>query len=590
MTRRPFDELDDPRSAQPEPALSPLPMRLEQVLDWFIPDGLRGAGEEDRRARLVVVSALAITFLATVALLFIDWDLRRYDVLSWPFPLPRGEVVSLIMTMLIGVSVAYTVRRTGTARSASWLLSASMFVLLMHFAISAGGFWSSAMWWLCIVPLLSAFLGGPRVMAGATVASVALLWLLYEGDRQGIIPPQPVHEIDASRDMLFRARFTFLALAAFLGWYYEQLGSRVARRMESANQRLEASNDELRVSRLHLRQIAENIGQAIWMEEPAEGRLLYANPAFAKLYGVSVDRLREDLDAWQRVIHPADTKLIPDQPDGEDHLYRVQREHVDRWVRHACWRAEGSTKRIIHIAADATLKRHAEALRMRFLEAVLDVQENERRHLARELHDETGQALTALLVGLRAIRTGLDSRKQAHIDILSSQLRHVVTDLSRLARGLHPSVLDELGLSAGIERLAQDLRAAHGIHVEYRHEGVDHEDALAPQERLTVYRIVQEALTNVARHARARRADVTLRITADRVDLRVEDDGRGFDLDEVTGPSGEIGTGLGLYGMRERAQLLGGSVDIESARDRGTTILGWIPRGHRAGRGASLAV
>jgi len=488
--------VDSTSTPPPEPHASPLPPRVEGYVGWFLDERLRDAGEEGRRARIVVVSSMAMALVSTFVLLVMDWRLS----FQGPIPTPRSEVVTLLFSAVFGASTAYVVRRTGSARSAGWLLSLSMLVLILHFSLGTGGFWSPVLWWLCLLPMFSAFIGGPQVMAVASILSILLLWATHLADAFGALPTTDPDATIQARDDLLRSRMVLTGFAAFLGWYYEQLGTRAAIRLEAANRRLEASNDELRVSRLHLRQIAENIGQAVWMEEPGVGRLLYVNQGFVQLFGIGKDVLRDDRDAWKGVVVEDDRSQVPQGPDGEDHLYRVQTDKgEERWVRHACWRAEGSRRRVIHIAADATLKRHAENLRMRFLEAVLEVQENERRHLARELHDETGQALTALLVGLRALRTGLEVRKQAHIDVLAGQLRHVVSDLSRLARGLHPSVLDELGLSAGIERLASDLRAAHPIHVQVAVEGRELEDELTPQQRLTVYRIVQEALSARAR-------------------------------------------------------------------------------------------
>lgn len=489
--------------------------------------------------------------------------------------LPHPELNSLIFAALVGLTVAYIVRRTGNARSAGWLLSLAMFVIVFQFSVDSGLFLSRTLWWLGLLPIMGAFVGGPRIAIANTVGALAMLTLFYLYEVYlASAPPGP----EPDRSGLLASRSAFILFAGFLGWYYERLGSLATQHLELSNTQLQALNDDLRVSRMHMRTVTENIGQAVWLEDAPSRTTLYVNPSYAALYGRPPSELERDPDAWQRAVLEEDRARIPREPDGEEHLYRVVRSGVERWVRHTCIRAEGTNRRLLHIASDATLRRHEEALRTRFLEAVLKVQESERRHLARELHDETGQALTALLVGLRAIREGLDRRRQAHIDVLSTQLRQVVGDVSRLARGLHPSVLDELGLTSGIERLAQDAQAAHQIHVQVKASGRDLEDELSPEQRLASYRIVQEALTNVVRHARARRAQIHLVVRTDRVNLDVEDDGRGFDVEEVTGPSGGLGIGLGVHGMKERAQLLGGDVEIHSSPGKGTRVAAWFPR------------
>jgi signal transduction histidine kinase len=142
-------------------------------------------------------------------------------------------------------------------------------------------------------------------------------------------------------------------------------------------------------------------------------------------------------------------------------------------------------------------------------------------------------------------------------------------DVGRLARGLHPSILDDLGLALAVTRHVQEFARLHGIIEDTRIEGLD-SDAPSPIVQNTVYRVLQEALTNVARHARARRVSVRLVRDDTMVELRVRDDGAGFE-------PGADRRGLGLQGMRERAALLGGAVQLESAPGKGTMITARFP-------------
>jgi signal transduction histidine kinase len=220
-------------------------------------------------------------------------------------------------------------------------------------------------------------------------------------------------------------------------------------------------------------------------------------------------------------------------------------------------------------------ERRARALmrvRRRLLKRVLSAQEDERRRIARDLHDEIGQALTSLLIGLRTVA---DAPTCEAARGRANELRQVTVnaleEVRRLARGLRPSVLDDLGLAAALERYAADYARAHTVAVEVRVP-----DAAAgrlPDEVETaLYRIAQEALTNTARHAAARHVVVAVERRPGVVQLTVADDGRGFARGKAD-PGGR----LGLPGVRERAALLNGSVAVESGPGAGTTVTVRIP-------------
>jgi signal transduction histidine kinase len=204
---------------------------------------------------------------------------------------------------------------------------------------------------------------------------------------------------------------------------------------------------------------------------------------------------------------------------------------------------------------------------------LISAEDDERRRIARELHDETGQSLTALLVGLRAIE-----EQAITVDVQSAakRLRRVaaqtVDDVGRLARGLHPSVLDDMGLAAAARRYVNDFVRSFGVPVTLRLERVTSNDV--PQlAQTTMYRILQESLTNVARHARAQAVKVALTHRGAMLQLVVEDDGVGFD------PRGTLTStsGLGLHGIRERVAMLGGAVEIESTPGKGVLLRAHVP-------------
>jgi two-component system, NarL family, sensor histidine kinase UhpB len=203
----------------------------------------------------------------------------------------------------------------------------------------------------------------------------------------------------------------------------------------------------------------------------------------------------------------------------------------------------------------------------------LNAEEEERKRIARELHDETAQSLAALLIRLRLARDMDDpTERAALIEELRLQLTAALEGIRRFARGLRPPALDELGLGPAIESHLRVVSETMGLPVRLEAEPLDH--ALWPQAELALYRIVQEALSNVVRHAGATRATVRIRRENGFVAVTVEDDGKGFDPAEVLGRDGG---GLGLHGMQERASYLGGRVTVESEPGRGTRVRAEIP-------------
>jgi PAS domain S-box-containing protein len=207
---------------------------------------------------------------------------------------------------------------------------------------------------------------------------------------------------------------------------------------------------------------------------------------------------------------------------------------------------------------------------------LLEVQEEERRRIAQELHDETGQVLTSILVGLRRLemtRTGAAMRAQ------TAQLKKIASkalkEVQRMVRGLRPAMLDDMGLDAALRCLTKDWAQAHGFSVDLHINGLQ-KRRLSPQLESALYRIAQEALTNVARHAAAKHVGVLLQCTPSAAKLIVEDDGCGFDVKRVYDGGVKV-EGLGLLGMHERIVHLNGSISIESTPERGTTIYAQVP-------------
>ncbi|MCX6028317.1 MAG: PAS domain S-box protein [Chloroflexi bacterium] len=213
----------------------------------------------------------------------------------------------------------------------------------------------------------------------------------------------------------------------------------------------------------------------------------------------------------------------------------------------------------------------------RLAQQVITAQEDERRRLSRELHDEAGQALTALKINLELVRADLP----AGADALGQRLEDAVAltgatmeQLRGLAQDLRPPALDAVGLGPALDDLCRGFARRTGLRVAYAGAELP---ALPDAVNISLYRFLQEALTNVARHASARQVDVTLQSDAETVSLTVADDGKGFERAAATSPSQPAG--LGLLGMRERIELVGGRLQVESTPGRGARLTAHIPRG-----------
>ena len=210
-----------------------------------------------------------------------------------------------------------------------------------------------------------------------------------------------------------------------------------------------------------------------------------------------------------------------------------------------------------------------EEIRRLLLEHVLQAQEEERQRIARELHDEAGQLMTSLLVGLRAVS---DARQLKDAKTQARALRKIASkaigEVGRLARGLHSSVLDELGLRDAIQRFTDDYSAVHRVRVDLDF-GQTPFSRLDSSAQIGLYRIIQEALTNVARHSHAETVSVMFDWHEPLLRLMIRDDGAGFRSRNVGDrPSNH----LGIEGMRQRASMLGGAFDIKSEPNKGTLI------------------
>ena len=252
----------------------------------------------------------------------------------------------------------------------------------------------------------------------------------------------------------------------------------------------------------------------------------------------------------------------------EEALRRANDELEER-VRERTRELQEMTGRLL----DEVKERTAAEQRVReLLRRIVNIQEEERRGVARELHDLLGQQLTALRLSLDPIKREAWGREalRAKVERFEEILRRLDSDVDVMAWRLRPPALDELGLSATLEQFVREWSGHSGVAAEFHAVGLNG-DRLPPEVETNLYRITQEVLNNVQKHAQACKVGVLLERRGGQLTLIVEDDGKGFDPDE------KGGGGMGLINMRERAALINGRLEIESAPGAGATLYARVP-------------
>ena len=228
----------------------------------------------------------------------------------------------------------------------------------------------------------------------------------------------------------------------------------------------------------------------------------------------------------------------------------------------------GEEQRVICSIRDITDRKRLQD----FSEGALRSVEEERQRIARELHDDTAQRLATLLLRVRLLGMETDDdRRRFQMEELREQILEAAEGVKRIARGLRPPELEEVGLASAFRAHLRNLRESTGIEVEAHLDKVDH--LLSDEAKLALYRIVQESLSNAVRHSGAGHVSLTLSADNALVSAEVEDDGRGFRADRV----GDQGGGLGLVGMQERAVMIGARVTVDSTPGQGTRVRVELP-------------
>ncbi len=319
------------------------------------------------------------------------------------------------------------------------------------------------------------------------------------------------------------------------------------------------------------------------------GAVVYS-PHWKRMLGYEDHEIEPHVSAFERLIHPDDlnraTHVNTSVSQGEmPYEMEFRLRHKNGHYIHVLSRGfpvrrepNGPVVRIVGTHFDLTERKQAEESRERerserarteLLGRLVFAQEDERRRIAREMHDQFGEQLTALGLRIRAIKDAAHGHGDlsAEIAALEEVAQQLDRDVDHLVWELRPTALDDLGLRAALANYIEDWSRRAQIHAELHTAGLSTE-RLASEIETTLYRIAQEALNNIAKHAHARQVEIILERRTDQVLLIVEDDGVGF---EPVGMDRQR-RGFGLLGMQERAALVGATIQIESAPGEGTTI------------------
>jgi PAS domain S-box-containing protein len=439
-----------------------------------------------------------------------------------------------------------------------WLIQALIILIAAAFwAAVLSGRWQLSVFWggellaLFLLPVVYAALNFGLAGALATAVWVAVLSL----------PAVPMaHSAERASSTVVEVAL-FLAVALFVG---DRVEREIIQRRDA-----EAARGAMRQSEARVRSLFENSPAATLQLDP-DGAVREANPAAAVLFGRSRDRL-VGAALWDLVgAEPAAAIASGARPVIELESTAGGR----RFLRPVVSRGPGARAFQV-VFLDVSEERRRLGVKDAYAASVVKAQEEERARIAQELHDEPLQTVVHLYRLLDRLATAQDGQAADVRDGLREARRvaeRIAEELRRLARGLRPASLEDLGLVTALNRLVADADGRDSLHAHLRVEGEPRR--LDPLVELGLFRIAQEAVRNVERHAQASRVEVGLRFEAEAVELTVEDDGRGI-------PPSILSDGephrLGLVGMEERAALLDGRFQVESRPLHGTTVRASIP-------------
>ena len=330
------------------------------------------------------------------------------------------------------------------------------------------------------------------------------------------------------------------------------------------------------------RGIVENAIEGIFQSTP-DGRFISANPALARMFNYDSpeelisDRKNIELDHY---VDPNRRNIFKNTIEEKGfvrdfELQAYRKDGTVIWTSENVRAVRDDSGNLLYyegIVEDVTRRKAVEIERLELLRRLVRAQEDEQRRISRELHDQMGQSLAALLLGLKSLKNLVKSdRGASQIQRLQDITSRIADEMHSLIRELRPTALDDLGLYTALSNYIDEWSQRSNIAADFHSNGLL-QTRLEGQIESTIYRIVQEALNNVMKHAQAQSVSVIIERRESRVSVIVEDNGIGFDVEELMKPPAR-NRRFGLLGMKERAMLVGGSLNIESTPGVGTTVL-----------------
>ena len=380
------------------------------------------------------------------------------------------------------------------------------------------------------------------------------------------------------------------------------------RRVESRTAELAERNEKLRreiferikvekalkESEGRFRILAENLKEVLILVDATSGRVIYANSAFETVFGRDIESLYENIQSVLDCIHPEDrdrltafakkTWRTADFDDVQIEYRIINPQKEERWLVSravSVINEAGEIYRITIMTEDITNQRNIEQVlreseeNLRYLSnRLIDAQEDERRKLAAELHDDIGPSLASLKFGVERVIDNLSPRKD-HDSIITlktvvNMVKTLASQLGRIQMKLRPPTLDDLGIIETLDWFCNEYRNVY-THIEIKQNIAIDENEIPKNLKVVIFRIIQEALNNVARHSQADRVSVALKRAEGSILLEILDNGQGFDVTSKTRERRTRG-GLGLHSMRERVELSFGNLFLESHAGAGTCL------------------
>jgi PAS domain S-box-containing protein len=419
-----------------------------------------------------------------------------------------------------------------------------------------------------------------------------LLLILYAGWTLGIAGGAAVW-LSSAAAMLVR---TFLISPDFRDALLESLASivigalavmlmTVYRQNRRQRDKLKETVEDMKLVRQNYEELFTNASDAIWVHD-LEGNITLVNKACEKLSGYSVPELpgknvlefltpktlsiarqvKDKLLRGETMEHRYEQRII--KKDGSEAIMQLTTRLIV---------SDGKPQAFHNMARDITEERRLQDNLQYYLRQVLQAQEEERKRLARELHDDASQQILLLIHGIDNIAYKAEryspQELRNELGNLYELSQQTYQNIKHYAQALRPSILDDLGLVAAIKWLAEETHKLSGIEIQVKTDIIP---LLPPETQLVLFRVAQESLNNVHRHSRASQASITVECEGTEIRMTISDNGKGFKLPQQLSDFASQGK-LGLTGMAERVQLIGGELEVSSQEGKGTIIVVKVP-------------